>query len=699
MEFGQFKKIVQEQITRMLDGATHLFQTGVDKDALWETYIESFAPEHNKMFRERREHDCSACRQFIRNFGGVVAIKDNQIMTIWDIDVDVEEYTPSVKAMKKLVLSQEVSDIFLSPSVAIGVDMNEEKNEKSGVIFWEHLYTKLPKCFVAPEITIPQKMAEVRDIRNVFKRSLVEISQDSVETVLDLIAQKSLYKGEEWQGVLNQFIQIQKEHDKLADIQKEKYYWTKSLEVGPVIGKIRNHSMGTLLTNISEGMDLNIAVKKYEEIVAPHNYKRPAPVFTKKMIDAMEKQLQEDDLIGSLQRRHATLEDITVNNIIFHNQDVAQRVKGSVFDVLKGEVSDKNKSFDKAEEIDIEKFIKDVLPNVTNIELLLENGHIPNLVSLIAPENIDAKTLFKWANGFSWAYNGNITDSEIAQRVRAAGGRTDVPLRFSHSWNYDGMRNGSLMDLHVFLPGSDQEIRMVDGKEIHDFYGNGCRVGWNHRLNFQTGGSQDVDYVNVAPPNYIPVENIIFPSMSKLEDGVYVFKIHNWRLRQPTNGGFKAEIAFGGQVYSFTHKAPLAHKEWITLAKLELKNGQFHILEMMENDTTPITIWGLQTNKFIPVTVMMFSPNYWDEQKGIGHKHYFFMLNGCENDTSPSGFFNEFLREEFMKHKKAFAALGDKMRVEPCDDQLSGVGFSSTKRNSIVCRVSGKFTRILKIKF
>ena len=138
-------------------------------------------------------------------------------------------------------------------------------------------------------------------------------------------------------------------------------------------------------------------------------------------------------------------------------------------------------------------------------------------------------------------------------------------------WNHD-KRNASLMDLHVFMPGSSAHR---DG--CHNTYPSGQRVGWNHRNDPASGGVQDVDYTSPAPEGYVPVENITFPTITKLKDGQYTFKIHNWQLRPPTHGGFRAEIEFGGQVFQYDHPAPLKQKEWITLAVATLKNGAFTI--------------------------------------------------------------------------------------------------------------------------
>ena len=178
--------------------------------------------------------------------------------------------------------------------------------------------------------------------------------------------------------------------------EKDLYAWEKSIEAGAVIGKIRNHSIGTLLVNISEGMELDTAVKKYEQIVAPANYKRPKAIFTKKMLEDAKKTITELGYMGALQRRFATLDDITVNNILFSNKDSAKRISGAMdlFDEMESEVAIDPKKFTRVEEISVEDFIKNVLPIAKELEVYLENKHVQNMVSLIAPENKEEKTMF-----------------------------------------------------------------------------------------------------------------------------------------------------------------------------------------------------------------------------------------------------------------------------------------------------------------
>ena len=95
--------------------------------------------------------------------------------------------------------------------------------------------------------------------------------------------------------------------------------------------------------------------------------------------------------------------------------------------------------------------------------------------------------------------------------------------------------------------------------------------------------------------------------------------------------------------------------------------------------------------------MIMNSPNYWKQE--IGNKHVFFIIEKTKNDETPRGFFNEFLKEDLTKNRRVFEVLGAKLKVEPSDKQLTGVGFSTTQRNHIICRIKGNFKRTLKVTF
>lgn len=688
--FKDFVKAIQKNLQQMSKDSSRLFTVNVDTEELYNLYLDSFPAGTNEIYRERREYDCSCCRHFIRDVGNVVSIKNGELHTIWGINpVSDDKYNVVAAALDAYVKQKAVLGVFLKKEKRIGTPENREMLPTGKINKYEHLFVDLPEICIFKECyghTLEGDLSQFRDVRNVFKRSLDEISKEAVDTVLELIAQNSLYKGAEWKKQLTEFKNYQKEYGKLTDEQKELWIWEKSISAGAVIGKIRNHSIGTLLVNISEGMDLDLAVRKYEQIVAPVNYKRPKAIFTKKMFEDAKKTITELGYIDSLQRRFATLDDITVNNILFSNKDAAKRITGAMdlFDEMEQDVAIDPKRFSKVEEISAEDFIKNVLPVAKELEVYLENKHIQNMVSLIAPEVADAKTMFKWNNGMSWAYTGNITDSDIKENVKAAGGSVTGIVRFSIQWNDGNGKDNSDLDAHCLEPQG------------------GDHIYFSHKISRYTGGELDID---ITDPIYqcksnggVAVENITYPSKERMKHGTYKFYVNQYSFRN--SQGFKAEVEVNGEIHSYEYNTPVRGNVDVAEVILD-QSGNFKVVDKLPGNCATISkdVWGIKTLQFTPVSVVCYSPNYWDEQKGIGHQHLFFMLKDCINPEEPNGYYNEFLKPELEQHRRVFEALGAKAHVKDVDDQLSGVGFSLTKRNDLIIKVKGATERVLKIKF
>lgn len=688
--FKDFVKAIQKNLQQMSKDSSRLFTVNVDTEELYNLYLDSFPAGTNEIYRERREYDCSCCRHFIRDVGNVVSIKNGELHTIWGINpVSDDKYNVVAAALDAYVKQKAVLGVFLKKEKRIGTPENREMLPTGKINKYEHFFVDLPEICIFKECyghTLEGDLSQFRDVRNVFKRSLDEISKEAVDTVLELIAQNSLYKGAEWKKQLTEFKNYQKEYGKLTDEQKELWIWEKSITAGAVIGKIRNHSIGTLLVNISEGMDLDLAVRKYEQIVAPVNYKRPKAIFTKKMLEDAKKTITELGYMDSLQRRFATLDDITVNNILFSNKDAAKRITGAMdlFDEMEQDVAIDPKRFSKVEEISAEDFIKNVLPVAKELEVYLENKHIQNMVSLIAPEVADAKTMFKWNNGMSWAYTGNITDSDIKENVKAAGGSVTGIVRFSIQWNDGNGKDNSDLDAHCLEPQG------------------GDHIYFSHKISRYTGGELDID---ITDPIYqcksnggVAVENITYPSKERMKPGTYKFYVNQYSFRN--SQGFKAEVEVNGEIHSYEYNTPVRGNVDVAEVILD-QSGNFKVVDKLPGNCATISkdVWGIKTLQFTPVSVVCYSPNYWDEQKGIGHQHLFFMLKDCINPEEPNGYYNEFLKPELEQHRRVFEALGAKAHVKDVDDQLSGVGFSLTKRNDLIIKVKGATERVLKIKF
>jgi hypothetical protein len=678
MNFTRMRKEMEEHISSMLMTSTRLYQVDVTGEELWDLYLASFPPGTNPVYRKRTEHDCSCCRNFIRQFGGIVAI-DAQYRrkSIWDFETPETGYQPVLDALRDRVMASPVRDVLVSADRLLGTEHSLEEAEGGEIVRWSHFFIKLPKNMLCRRGSEATFRGNIRTSVQTLQRALQEISGDALADVMELISQNSLYRGESHTHTLEAFQTLRTKY--LAAADKDLFCWREQTNASPAVCGIRNSSIGTLLMDLSAGMDLEDAVSRYEAITAPSNYKRPKALVTEATLNKARETIEELGVLDSLPHRFAHLEDITVDNVLFADKGSVTEMKGTVLDDLAKEVKQTPRKFGKVEEVEWERFLRDYLPSATSLEIMLEGRHAGNLVSLLAPVNPEAPRVFQWDNGFCWAYKGNLADS-MKERVKAAGGDVTGVLRFSIQWNEDGRTKDDL-DAHCILP-------------------NCCHIYYNNKYNQSSRGELDVDIIN---PTGVAVENITWPSLSDMPDGEYQFYVHCYSDRGTIDkGGFTAEIEANGDIQEFTYNIPLRQDEKIPVATVVKKGGEFTIKASKAVSQGPgkgREMWGVTCGQFQKVTSVMYSPNFWDDQRGRGSRHVLFMLDGCVSDESPSGFFNEYLREEMRPHRKVLEMVGTRMRVEPDPRQCSGLGFCTTKRSSVTVRVKGNVERVVKVLF
>ncbi len=661
MDFNKFANKIEQQFNKM--SKSTLYTVNLEPDEVWDKYINSFPEGTNNIYRERREYDCSCCKSFIRRIGNVVSIKNGKLISVWD--VDTEGYYQIVSdVLSKFIKESTIDSIFISKESKAGAKTTKELLDSGSIRTWSHFHCNIPSALVNRDrATI---IGETNGTKDVFVRGLKELTIESLEIVSELIDQNSLYRGMEFKNGITSFLDLKRKYDKSKN--KDIFIWENIKKSG---ARIRNTAIGTLLQDISKNIDLTIAVKSFEDKVSGTNYKRTTALVTEGMKKNALKTIKELGIEDSLHRRYAHIEDISVNNVLFSDKTTTSLMKDSIDLLLDSTVSKSiPKNFDKLEEINIDDFIRTILPKSETIEVMFENKHTSNLVSLIAPSEPASPNILKWNNNFSWSYSGEITDS-MKQLVKDAGGDITGVLRFSIKWNEEQNDPSNDLDAHCRTPSS--------------------HIYFSKKTDGNTGGL-DVDITR--PGSKVAVENITWQNINEMEDGTYNFYVKNYSGRN-TNG-FRAEIEFDGKIHSYNYSNSVTSD--VPVAIVTLKNNQFSIEHKLNSADSVKTEWNIETNNFHKVKTIMYSPNYWDDNKE-GNKHLFFMIDNCINRNPTRGLYNEFLDNKLTEHRKVFEVLGSKLKCQPDDNQLSGLGFSSTVHNELIVKVSGTFNRTLKIKF
>jgi hypothetical protein len=644
MDFVPFAQAVNRRLEQMGKGELLYVNPMVD---LFDVYLNAFPPGSNPMFRQRTAHDCSCCKNFIRNFGRVVSVTTGDIRTVWDVghEIGVDPVYAEVARKMDLHIKQiPIEGVFRTKERGYGAKQSLEPATNH---VWNHLWGMVEPKFRCDKPD--EERGKLKTDHQTSLRALTEIKVNAVTDVLELIKENALYRGNEHERALKMFQEIQGKFIQAPD--KNIFVWNN---MSKTAANFRNSVIGTLCVDLSNDVPLEDAVKMFESKVAPYNYKRTKALVTPKMVDQALEKITELGLDTALERRFAVLGDISVNDALFVDRSVKGQMKDSLRDKLMAGTKGKLPSEKGSEAVTISNFMMYVVPLAKSMQVLVKNTHLGNFVSLTAPVHDDAKKLMNWGNDYAWSYQGEVADS-IKERVKRAGGKIDAPLRVSLSWfNFDDL------DLHAVCP---------DG---HIYFTN-------------KNGILDVDMNAEHGQTREPVENLAW---IKPKNGSYKIYVDQYNQRETSNVGFDIEIQVGNELQQFSYKKAVSNNA--PCFTFDMSDGvmkNFKVSKDLDGGLVSKKHWGVDTEKLVPVSVMMKSPNHWDGARATGQRHWFFMLDGCVNPEPVRGFYNEFLRADLVEHRKVFELLGAKTKCLPTPDQLSGVGFSEGRNDTALVKV------------
>lgn len=633
--FEIFAKAVHAQFVQMCERELYI----INGEGVFDRYLSAFPAGTNPIFRQRTEHDCQCCKQFITRLGITVSLKDGKLTTVWgDLDLP-EPYKTVAEAMDDYVRSRPIVSVFRTKELHYGLNHNYDKvtNQR-----YNHFYGDVSAKHYTQDVGT--KLGEMDAAYQVLKRGLEEIRLSHINDVLNLIENNNLYRGEEHKPAILGFEKLLRGFNGL-----DNYIWE---HLRHPAARFRNTVIGTLLVDLAEGKELDAAVRAFETKVAPTNYKRTTSVITQRMVEDAVGKLNELGLGGAIYRRYARPSDISVNDVLFVDNSV--KLKDSVTSLLESSIKKSTPDLKHAVVTHPVEFIESILPGASSVELLIENRHTGNFVSLTGSDG--PERLFKWNNNFAWSYDGDVTDS-VKARVKAAGGKIDCKLRVSLSWyNIDDL------DLHACTP-----------REERIYFGNKM-------------GILDVD-MNAHSLVRNPVENLAFQT---LQNGCYSVWVNQFRRRETTDFGFAIEVECNGVLNQYNYSKALRDKEDVPCFRLTVKGGELVKIETdLPGGNVSQEKWGVKTETLVPVSLITYSPNHWQGQS-VGAKHLIFALKGCNNPEPTRGIYNEYLRGDLEKHRKVFEVLGAKTKCQPTGDQVSGVGFTAARGDTVTAVVDGR---------
>jgi hypothetical protein len=380
------------------------------------------------------------------------------------------------------------------------------------------------------------------------------------------------------------------------------------------------------------------------------------------MVEQAKETIAGLGLTSALERRYAIIGDVTINNVLFADRRARKAIAGTCSTRSPGAwPTARRRSSTRSRKCPSSASSPRCCRAPSPSRCMLENRHGGNLVSLVAPSDPErGPALQVGQQVLAGPTRARLADS-IKERVKKAGGNVTGDLCCRLAWN-----NKDDLDLHMHEPKAVAHLLRHASRSLSP-----------------NGGMLDVDANGMDGLRETPPRTSSTRPSRRCARARTGLSVHQYNNRDAANSGFEVEIDWLGTVHKYASERSPKQGETIEIAEMTYsQEGRHHVRQAagVEGRLAPGVGPG---DRVLPPRVGRDAVAELLGRRPVGNKHYFFMLDGCANDGTARGFFNEFLMPAFDKHRKVFEMVGSKMKVAPASEQLSGLGFSSTQRNTL----------------
>lgn len=312
-DYHAFVKGVQASYDHIVKSGEPVFTTNAAN--LFKLFLDGLPTER------QGHYNCQACRHFFRRFGGLVTITETGALlpVMWSRSSDTFEWPPffrkAVLALHDTVTNATVTGVYLVTKNEWGISYTEDDKAPEGR--WTHLHVKAhtyEPFKETPVLTAHQatanKVMQHKTVAYAIRSYGSEIVNQAVRYLRhdDGFArrEKVLPQAEWFKGV--HLLSVFK-----TDRNKtfKHLLWRQIATAPEGLTHIKSNMLGFLLDNIKVGTARDLLVHRFNAKMDGLEYQRPKAAPTNEAIEQAEKAFTKLGYGPSLERRFATLADVS----------------------------------------------------------------------------------------------------------------------------------------------------------------------------------------------------------------------------------------------------------------------------------------------------------------------------------------------------------------------------------------------------